>query len=158
MKTRAYSDNDIIEAVKQSFSIRQVLLTLKLTPHGGGSYTTIHRAIKRLNLDTAHFKGQGWSAGRSFSPIAPIEDYLSGKRSMTTHRLRLRLLKEGMFQPVCSSCKLDKWLDGSIPLELDHIDGNRDNNSLDNLRLLCPNCHALTPTHAGKNRGKYFFS
>jgi hypothetical protein len=55
----------------------------------------------------------------------------------------------------CWICKLETWNDQQIPIELDHIDGNSDNNFESNLRLLCPNCHAQQPTHAGKNTKKF---
>jgi 5-methylcytosine-specific restriction endonuclease McrA len=55
----------------------------------------------------------------------------------------------------CEICKLTKWMNQPIPIELDHIDGNPDNNGRENLRLLCPNCHSQTPTHAGRNTGKH---
>lgn len=53
----------------------------------------------------------------------------------------------------CESCKLTEWLGQIIPIEMDHIDGQSENNSLSNLRLICPNCHALTPTYKNKNKG-----
>jgi len=54
----------------------------------------------------------------------------------------------------CHICKNTEWLGDPITLELDHIDGNAENNAADNLRLLCPNCHSQTPTYKNKNRGK----
>lgn len=53
----------------------------------------------------------------------------------------------------CEMCKNTEWMGQTIPLVLDHIDGNSDNRMIDNLRLLCPNCDAQTPTYKGKNRG-----
>lgn len=53
----------------------------------------------------------------------------------------------------CENCGLTEWLGQEIPIELDHIDGNPDNNDSSNLRLICPNCHALTETYKGANRG-----
>lgn len=55
----------------------------------------------------------------------------------------------------CECCKLSEWLGRKIPIEIDHVDGNPDNNVRSNLRLLCPNCHAQQPTHAGANAGKH---
>jgi len=62
------------------------------------------------------------------------------------------LLKRGH---ICEGCSLTEWCDESIPLELDHIDGDPDNNVESNLRLLCPNCHAQQPTHKGRNKGRH---
>lgn len=54
---------------------------------------------------------------------------------------------------MCESCQNTDWMGQSIPLQMDHIDGNSENQDLSNLRLLCPNCHAQTPTFGAKNRG-----
>jgi 5-methylcytosine-specific restriction endonuclease McrA len=158
MKMQTYTDEELKEAVASSPSIRQVIIKLGLNPKGGGSYRVIHSKIKTLCIDTSHFKGQAWNKGQTKTPKHKIKDYLSNSKSITSHRLRLRLIKEGLMKHECSSCHLTYWMGSPIPIELDHIDGNHYNNELSNLRLLCPNCHSLTPTHAGKNKGKASYS
>ena len=54
----------------------------------------------------------------------------------------------------CEICKFTHWRDQPVPLELDHIDGYPENSVKENLRLVCPNCHAQTPTYKGKNKGR----
>lgn len=146
-----YTIEELIEAIKQNSSIRQVLITLGLAPQGG-SYATINRAIKKYNIDTSHFTGKGWNKGKSLPSKRKIEDYLSNQQSIQSFKLKNRLISENILPRICSNCNLTEWLGKPIPIELDHIDGNNLNNNLDNLRLLCPNCHALTDTYRGKNK------
>jgi len=68
------------------------------------------------------------------------------------HSRKLILIREEGRR--CAMCSCAEWLGTSIPLELDHIDGDSDNSSRSNLRLVCPNCHALTPTYKGRNKGR----
>lgn len=73
----------------------------------------------------------------------------------TTDRTRkLYLLRTRPHRCENPACGVETWLGGPAPLEMDHVDGNSDNNTEENLRLLCPNCHALTPSAKGRNRGK----
>ena len=83
-----------------------------------------------------------------------IEDYTSNKVPMQSDKLKIRLINEGYLEPQCAICGITRWLDGEVPLQLDHKDGNKDNNNLKNLRLLCPNCHALTPQYRLKDEFK----
>lgn len=83
-----------------------------------------------------------------------IEEYTSNKVPMQSDKLKIRLLNEGYLEPKCDMCGHSRWLDGEIPLQLDHKDGDKENNSLSNLRLLCPNCHALTPQYRLKDEFK----
>ena len=64
------------------------------------------------------------------------------------------MLKEGYKEAKCENCLLTEWLECKVPLELHHIDGNKINNQLCNLQLLCPNCHTLTENYRGKNQGR----
>lgn len=146
MSSKRYTVDDLKSAVATSGSIRQVLLKLGLVPLGG-SYTTIKRAIKKYNLDTSHFHGQLWHKGKKLLPKRPLSDYLVLGVLSKSHSLRLRLLREKVFDHLCNMCHNFEWNGKPIPLELDHINGDNQDNRLENLRLLCPNCHAQTTTY-----------
>lgn len=153
MKLFKYTEAQLRDAVTQSTSLRQVLLKLKVAPYGG-NYAVLKKAINYYQLDTTHFAGQAWNKGKTLPAKQPLEAYLNNQVPIQSYKLKNRLLKEGVFQHQCMNCHRTEWTGQPIPLELDHIDGNNNNNSLNNLRLLCPNCHALTPTYRSKNRSK----
>ena len=83
-----------------------------------------------------------------------MEDYLSNRVPMQSDKLKIRLLNEGYLKPECSTCGNTQWGDEEIPLQLDHKNGDGEDNRLENLRLLCPNCHALTPEYRLKDEFK----
>lgn len=87
----------------------------------------------------------------SYRKNQKIKDWLNGKHTPSCSAIR-RYLKE-LKEYKCEICNLSVWNNLPIPLEVDHKDGNHKNNQLDNLRLLCPNCHAQTPTYKAKNKG-----
>lgn len=83
----------------------------------------------------------------------PIEDILSNKvKGYLPVRLKWRLIEEGYKEFKCERCGLSEWLGGEIPLELHHINGDKDDNELSNLQILCPNCHALTPNYRWRKK------
>ena len=139
-------------AAKQAFSIAGMCRNLGLKPCGG-NYKLMHNAIEQHGIDTSHFRGKGWNVGLSFQPTCakPIKEILVKNSSYQSYKLKNRLLKEGLKERRCECCGLEKWFDSSIPLELHHINGDNKDNRLDNLQLLCPNCHALTDSYRGKN-------
>mgnify|MGYP001288357890 FL=1 len=91
---------------------------------------------------------------QKFMKTRDMSVYLDNKVPMQSDKLKVRLLNEGYLEPKCAICERNFWIGESIPLQLDHINGNNDDNSLENLRLICPNCHAQTPQYRLKNEFK----
>lgn len=83
-----------------------------------------------------------------------IQQYLNNQCKITSHKLRCKLIQENIFAHKCQQCNLTKWNNQPIPLQLHHIDGNHNNNNLNNIKLLCPNCHAQTDNYAGNKLRK----
>ena len=151
MATKRTRD-DYESAAKASYSIAGMCRHLGIKPCGG-NYKLMHNAISKYNLDVSHFRGQGWNVGLSFKPCEakPIHEILTQDSTFQSYKLKNRLLKEGIKQHRCECCGRTTWLDSIIPLELHHINGNNKDNRLENLMLVCPNCHALTDSYRGKN-------
>lgn len=151
---RKWTDNQLREAVESVKSYRSVLIQLGLVP-AGGNYESVKQHIIKLRLDTSHFTGKGWNVGLAFKPklARPIETLLVMNGTVQSFKLKQKLFASGLKSPRCEICRWAKTsIDGRIPLELDHINGDRHDNRLSNLRVLCPNCHSLQPTHRGKNK------
>lgn len=148
MRKRKYTYEQLVEAVKTSTSYRQVMSKLGLI-EAGGNYASTKNIISKYNLDITHFTGKGWNVGLKFkpNPITLLEDIITSTNfSYKSDKLRKRLIAANYFENKCYNCNLTEWMGNPIPLELEHIDGNHNNNLLSNLTILCPNCHAQTPT------------
>jgi hypothetical protein len=148
-----YTREQFIEAVKNSESIHQTLKALRLKAQEG-NYRVFRELLLKYNVDTTHFRGQLWNKGRKSGPRRPTEDYLNNTLPIQSHKLKQRLLKEKLLDRKCYKCSLTSWNNQPIPIELEHVDRNSMNNTLSNLIILCPNCHAQTSTYRRKNIGK----
>jgi 5-methylcytosine-specific restriction endonuclease McrA len=151
MKNRTWTDAQLTTAFKQSTSIRQILIRLGLR-EAGGNYSTVSTNLQRLGLDQTRLTGKGWSRNRKLGPRKTIEEICV--RESSTHRgeLKKRLLEEGLIINQCMLCGLlPRWQDKELIMHLDHINGIRNDHRLENLRMLCPNCHSQTATYCGKN-------
>lgn len=84
--------------------------------------------------------------------LSDLERVLNGEKIMTAYRLKMRLFQFGIKNKICERCGLSNWLGKEIPLELHHKNGNNLDNRLENLEILCPNCHAMEPNYRGSNK------
>lgn len=156
MRPKKWTEKNLYDAVNKSKSIRQVLKCLGLK-EAGGNYFQIKKYLDFYKIDHSHFTGKAWNKGlRGIGkPIIPIEKVLIRNSNFQSYKLKKRLFAAKLKFPKCEECGWSKSTEnGRIPLELDHINGDVHDNRLENLRILCPNCHSLKPTHRGLNRKK----
>lgn len=143
---RGYTPDDLRKAVAEASSYAHTLRNLGLRPVAD-NYRSIRAAIKDVDADVSHFSRRPPVGGNKKHPL---EDIFSGKVSYRNNQSLLRrLISEGYKEYRCEGkgCKVDGvWLEHKIKLELDHINGVPDDNRLENLRILCPNCHSQTDT------------
>jgi hypothetical protein len=159
-----YTKESLEPIVKECGSVRQVLKKLGLA-EAGGNYENIKTRIKLFEIDTSHFHGMLWSKGKTWSKQKDISSKLvehstySSGLPRSTFLLKKQLLKLGYKEHVCEKCGGLEWLGEKIPLELHHVNGNKFDNRVENIQLLCPNCHSFTDNYRGKNmsaRGETF--
>lgn len=146
-------------AVSASANTNDVLrhLGLELV---GGHHAHISRRIKAYGIDTSHFvpvvrtERMRHNQRRRTSEEILVEDTSSHARRVPSARLK-RAMRELGFEERCALCGIEAvWLGEPLPLEVDHIDGNWRNNRVENVRLLCPNCHSTTDSYRGRGKGR----
>ncbi|MBA3047032.1 HNH endonuclease [Patescibacteria group bacterium] len=156
MRKKSWTKQALAKAAKKSTSVRQVICKLNLK-QAGGNYSQIKKYLELYKIDIKHFKGKAWNKGlRGIGkPRISLEKILVSHSEYQSYKLKKRLFAANLKLPKCEECGwAEKSTDGRIPLELDHINGHSKDNRLKNLRVLCPNCHSLKPTHRGRNRKK----
>lgn len=143
-----YTKEELTSAIGSSFSIAEVCRKLGVVPYGG-NYRTIHKLIKEYSIDTSHFTGQGWNKGlkKPIKTAKPINEILTENSTYQSHKLKNRLFNEKIKDEKCEICGIAEWNGKPISLELHHINGNPTDNRIENLQILCPNCHSQTDTY-----------
>jgi hypothetical protein len=151
---------EILEpVVTESRSVNEVLRRLGLDAVGG-HHTNISRRIKAYGIDTSHFtpvvrtERQRHNQRRRTAAEILVEDTSGQARRVPGSRLKRAMRELGM-EERCALCGIEAvWLREPLPLEVDHIDGNWRNNRIENLRVLCPNCHSTTDSYRGRSKGR----
>lgn len=140
--------------VKKSKSKADVLRAIGLAPKGG-NYAILTRWLDEHKIDYSHFTGASWSKGEFFTDRVckiKLEDLLKENVDYHSDTLKKRLWQTGTKEQKCEICGIIDWNGKPLTFELHHINGNHYDNRLENLQILCPNCHSQTEGH--KNRGK----
>lgn len=154
MSKFTFTDEELIDAVKQSLSIANVCRILGLKPRGG-NYKTLKYKFEELNIDTSHFTGQGWNIGMKFNPSKKFtakEALIENSPCKNLGSIKRILINENLKEYKCEICGLTEWMGSPISLELHHINGNNRDNRLENLQWLCPNCHSMTDNFRGRHK------
>ncbi|HSK21618.1 MAG TPA: HNH endonuclease [Egicoccus sp.] len=147
-------DVQVRRAIAESESIAGTLRLLGI-PERGAARRLLKQFLEADQTDVTHWKGQAWAKGKTRPPRIPLAAMLVAGRRVSGTDVRRRLITEGLKEHRCERCQRREWCGAPIPLELDHVNGDAWDNRIENLRLLCPNCHALTPTYRGRNIGRY---
>ncbi len=144
MKSNRYTIEQLKEAVKTSINFAETLRKLGIMQYSGNNRKTLKKYIIEHDIDISHFLGCGSGKGKK-SPK---------KLEFPKHptRLKSRLIENGTKENKCEECNITEWRGKPLVLEMHHLDGNRFNNRLENLQLLCPNCHSQTDNFRYKNK------
>lgn len=155
MENKIYklSDEQFVELLKKSSTISEVLFKLGYTAKGNSwGYSQVKRRMDDLNLDCSIFKGKSAVIKTAKLNNVKKEDILKENCKHQRTVLRRYVIKNNLIPYKCAICGCTEWQGKTLSLELDHINGINNDNRLENLRFLCPNCHSQTSTYGSRNQ------
>ena len=162
MRKTKYTKPLLEKLILESISFSEVVRKLLNTEKAHGSMVDyIKKLVIEYGIDYTHFNAKNWNKNKSgtFKGITEKElrdNYLTkfSKKKTNSHNIKVWLFKFGLKNKTCEVCNLPNiWNGKELSLQLDHIDGDNNNNELSNLRIICPNCHSQTDTFCGKKNG-----
>lgn len=153
MENKIYklNDNEFIDLVKSSLNVSEVLFKLGYTTKGNSwGYAQVKKRMIDLNLSGKDFKGKLAITNKN-EKIDKSKLFCENSKHARTV-LRKTIIRENLLPYHCAICGVKEWNGKTLSLELDHINGINNDNRLENLRFLCPNCHSQTDTYGSRNQ------
>lgn len=145
-----YKKDDIIKIVGDKTTISDVLKEMGFNPKGGAK--SLRTLIKNILIENGVYNGHAHNKGKNYIVIPNDDFFIKSDKKRNYWNIRNALFKRGLKEKKCEKCGLYKWMGKEIPVEIHHKDGDKCNNELNNLEVLCPNCHYFTDTYKSKNR------
>lgn len=153
------SKDKLQSILDKSSTIKEVIRKLGYAdPSQGAHNRRLHQRIKEDSLDTTKFESNcklwrnKFNAAVTMKRARPIEEYFIENSTVRRESLKKKLVDDKLIPFICAMCGIkDTWNERPLSLHLDHINGVNNDNRLENLRFLCPNCHSQTETYSGKN-------
>lgn len=155
MENKIYklTDEEFSNLVKSSLNISEVLFKLGYTTKGNSwGYSQVKQRMKDLNLSGTDFRGKSAIVSHAKQNKVDESKLLCENSRHARHVLRNYIIKNNLLPYSCALCGITKWNNKTLSLELDHINGINNDNRIENLRFLCPNCHSQTTTYGAKNK------
>lgn len=137
----------VCDVINECSNLNQVCIRLNKRPTNT-NYVFLKNIISKYNLDISHFTEEFVP---SKSKKYTFDDIFCVNSTFNSNKIKNKLIKENIKEWKCEKCQRTEWEGDKIPLELHHINGNRTDNRLENLKLLCCNCHSQTDNFCGKN-------
>ena len=151
-KYSKYTKEEIENSVNNSHSLSESMRKMGLIPRGR-NYMRFRSMVKYFKIDTSHFNQKHSVHLLKRHSVESFKKEVlkkNGKRWVST-AIKVKIFKYELLKEECVECGIGStWKRKKLVLHLDHIDGDYRNNEIENLRILCPNCHSQTETYCNK--------